>query len=421
MRRWTGVLAVLAAVALAAPAAHAAGTRSCGWTLIVSPTQANVLFPDTAATYWTAPAVPIPPGGHVEIHGAFPHARYTSLVTYSPVLQSVDGLNDTQIQADPGSTNPFLPGADRNAAKRDYTVRIVNARVPPSGRAPNTLYTTSADGSRSHVLASFILRIYEGDKGLDRTGGVPLPIITLVTSTGQRLTLPQCPDLMLPDLGLIPALANAGQGSQVGPRIPLGGTDPPVWHKFTNTVSGVLNTAGLTSLSPTTDKLLPPGGFADNPDNKYMTATFSQGFGQVLAFRAKAPSFPQTYQGEPTMGTGQLRYWSFCTNNQATMVYACRQDDQVPVDANGDYTVVVSTAAARPRNATESCGVAWLPAGPFPQSIVILRNMLPDPSFAEAIQNAKPGTEAQTLGDYYPRGTYYPTTADFERLGCPAD
>jgi hypothetical protein len=62
--------------------------------------------------------------------------------------------------------------------------------------------------------------------------------------------------------------------------------------------------------------------------------------------------------------------------------------------------------------------VAWLPAGPTPHSIVILRNMLPAPDFANAIQRAKQGSERQTLGPYYPTGAYYQQVSDFERLGC---
>jgi hypothetical protein len=202
--------------------------------------------------------------------------------------------------------------------------------------------------------------------------------------------------------------------------------NPPVWHKFTNTVSGVVlaatdhqATGGTpSSVTSETDARLPSGGLFDNPDNKYVSTTFSRAFGQVLVFRAKAPTFPSTFEGDRVMGSGQLRYWSFCTNAQTTAYYACKQDDQIPVDDDGYYTIVVSTAAARPRNATEACGVAWVPVGPLSSSLLILRNMLPDPSFAEAIQNASPGTEAATLGEYYPRGTYYATPADFDRRGC---
>jgi hypothetical protein len=414
-------MTVVAAVATASAAPPApAQTRSCGWRIVGSASQVNALFPDASATYWVA-NLPIPSGGYIEVHGYFPHARYTSLATFTSQQQSIDGIHDAEIIPDAGSTNPFLPGADRTASHRTYTLRIVHGQVPASGRAPNTVYTTSGDGSKSASGPSvrFTLRIYEGDRGQGITGGVPLPDITVVTADGQRIAIPQCPDTMVPDLGLNATLANSGSGSPQGVNTKLGGTDPPIWHKFTNAVTSVVmvNTNN-PALGQQTDKLLPPGGFGDNPDNKYVYSTFTQDFGQVLALRAKAPTYPSTYDGEARMGTGQLRYWSFCTNTQATQVYACRQDDQIPTDKSGYYTIVVSTAAARPRNATSACGVAWVPAGPVPQSILILRNMLPAAGFSHAIQNAQLGTEEQTMGDYYPRGRYYATTADFERLGC---
>ena len=50
---------------------------------------------------------------------------------------------------------------------------------------------------------------------------------------------------------------------------------------------------------------------------------------------------------------------------------------------------------------------------------LIIRNMLPAPDFAQAIQRIeKSGTEAQVMGDYFPHGTYT-SKADFEKLGCP--
>jgi hypothetical protein len=94
------------------------------------------------------------------------------------------------------------------------------------------------------------------------------------------------------------------------------------------------------------------------------------------------------------------------------------QDEDVPVDDDGTYTIVVSRPDARPANATAECGVAWLPADPSGDTVLAYRHMLPDVSFRQAIQNIRPGTEEQTMGDYYPRGTYYDTAAGFERLGC---
>jgi hypothetical protein len=406
-----------------------ADTRSCGWIAQISADQLNVLYPDAAATYWLA-RVPIPPGAHVEVHGVFPHARYTSIITYTPQTQAIDGIHDSQIVPDPGSSNPFLPGASRTATGRSYTVSIVNAQAPAVARAPNTVYNANADGSKSAIVANaatFLLRIYEGDLGSGVAGGEPLPDITLVLSSGQRITYPQCPSTNLPNLGLTQTIANAGPGSPSPVTTGLSTTNPPVWHKFTNAGTSVVtgatdNQVTGTSLYPllstATDSLLPSGGFAENVDNKYIYSFFGVEFGQVLVLHARAPTFPATRDGEAVMGTGQVRYWSLCTNSQTTAFYACRQDDQVPIDAQGYYTIAISSAAARPLNATEACGVAWLPSGPAPQSALIMRNMLPDPSFAQAIQNAQPGKEAQAMGAYYPTGHYYATTADFERTGC---
>jgi hypothetical protein len=119
------------------------------------------------------------------------------------------------------------------------------------------------------------------------------------------------------------------------------------------------------------------------------------------------------------MGTGQLRYWSMCTANRTTQTYGCAVDEDVPVDDDGYFTVAISTAANRPANAVPQCGVAWLPWGLDPKGIVFMRNMLPSAGFAEAIQNAQPGAEQQTMGDYYPQGSYYATPSDFEQqVGC---
>ena len=121
------------------------------------------------------------------------------------------------------------------------------------------------------------------------------------------------------------------------------------------------------------------------------------------------------------MGTGQVRFWSMCTGDYpSTATYACVVDKDMPVDRHGDFTLVISTAAARPANAVARCGVAWLPAGPTGQTVVIMRNMLPAPGFAQAIQNVQPGHEQAQMGPYFPLSRYYQTKNDFERLGCPA-
>src|SRR5204862_399746 len=184
-----------------------------------------------------------------------------------------------------------------------------------------------------------------------------------------------------------------------------GETNPPAGVRHTNPANGVANggmrnarTADTPVWPAVSDgtNMVPSGGFYENVHNAYMTTFDTASFGDVLVFHGRAPTTPRTYDGEPTMGTGQLRYWSMCSNASTTQYLGCVKDDDVRLDSKGYYTVVVSTAANRPKAADASCGIAWLPKGPLPSAPIILRNMLPDPSFKQAIQNAKQGTEQKT-------------------------
>jgi hypothetical protein len=162
-------------------------------------------------------------------------------------------------------------------------------------------------------------------------------------------------------------------------------------------------------------------------DNAYLTAFVNRGFGPVLVLRGKLPTTPRTHNGEPFMGTGQLRYWSICQNESlaTTKATACLYDEQIPVDRYGHYTIVTSIPADRPDNATTRCGVGYLPwpadgdgAGHLDDGFLIVRNMLPSPWFHQAVQDTvTPGDEAAVMGPYLPTGRYM-TTAQFEARGC---
>lgn len=403
-------------------------TPKCGWYFQLGGTQINLTYPDAGARYWGS-ILPIPTGGHIEIKGEFPHARYFSLTTYTAQTQAIDGITDSQIVPDPGSTNPFRPGANRTATKRSYTLRVVAGQAPAVGRAQNTIYTTSTDGTKSApplFNAGMGLRIYLPDTGTGDTGGVALPQINLVSADGTRRALPGCQVLNVPKHNIQQALAASGEAVPlVGPG--LLGQNPVHWRRYTNAVSAVLS-LGLDNmltgsfydqLAAALDSILPTGGFFEAPDNKYLLATASREFGQVLQLRGTKPTTPRTASGERVMGSGQLRYWSMCTFSQASSLYNCANDEDVPNRADNNFVVVASTAAARPANARRACGVAWIPLGPVPQTFLMMRNMLPSPTFTHAVQNSKVGTEKQTLGAYYPTSTYFKTTQDFEALGCP--
>jgi hypothetical protein len=419
-------MAALAIGAFGASSA-AAATRPCVLWAEPQSDRENIIWPEITTTY-EAGDVPVVPGGYTEIKGEFPHSRFFSLQTSGANGRNVGGWADYQINPDPGSTNPFRAGANRRAAARSYTLRVLDAPVPASGPAPNTLYSSSSDGSARNVpgFALVTLRYYLPDRGTGRLGGAPPPTITMVTPTGQRIPTPTCTD-DLGNPGVTETIAASGPQTSVLPGTgPLVAHRVPVWRKFVNAPTGfwgaltdddTLSATVYGFGTPFTYQL--PAGFFENIYNKYIATTISMDFGQVLVFRAKLPTTPRTYEGEPRMGSGQLRFWSFCTGDvETTMTYDCLVDKDIPIDRRRDFTLAISTAAARPTNAIAQCGVAWLPAGPPGQTVAILRNMLPAASFRRAIQNVQVGHERQTMGPYYPIGRYYATTAAFERLGC---
>ncbi|HVT64155.1 MAG TPA: hypothetical protein VHD81_03310 [Mycobacteriales bacterium] len=404
-------LLALGAGALAGASASAAVTtsRSCAWQVEVDPDGANVAFPDQAARYWVLRE----PGTSLDsltIHGYYPFARYTSLTSYNATLGSTDGIPDVRINPDKGSVNPFRTGAPRllPAAKRRYTVRVLFGRRPAHPPA-NTIYTEPTDGSRRGTDFSVALRIYEPNRGLGDDGGVPLPSVTLDTPAG-AIPIPDCP---IPPL---PAGANATVNRVPAVHTGPGSQDPIVWHKFYNLPTS-FTTALAAPLVPLT-MALPKGGFGDNPDNKYVATVVSMERAPAVVITGTLPRTPATWNGEARMQPGQLRYWSICTNEVVTQrFYGCVMDDQIPLAAGRRYTIVASPVNLRPANATRRCGIQWLPAGAAPDTVLIERNMLPDPSFRHSVQLARYGHEQHDLGRYYPLA-YYRTLAEVSRLGC---
>jgi hypothetical protein len=167
-------------------------------------------------------------------------------------------------------------------------------------------------------------------------------------------------------------------------------------------------------------------GFFANLDNAYVSALISRAYGPVVVLQGRMPTAPKTYNNVPTMTSGQLRYWSMCTNEFYTQkATSCLYDEQVPVDANGNYTIVVSRASDKPTNATAACSrgfITWSDVGDGTghanDGLLIMRNMLPSADFQNAIQNTKtPGDESAVVGPFLPTISYT-TTAAFEALGC---
>jgi hypothetical protein len=125
-----------------------------------------------------------------------------------------------------------------------------------------------------------------------------------------------------------------------------------------------------------------------------------------------------------------VQYWSLCVDVDLSTLpvvvnklpdgkvdYGCRYDGQTAIDASGYYTYVVGTEAQR--TAIDRIpGVTFVPfstAYPTGAHVLILRNMVAAPSFAEAIQNVPENGSAASaeavMGPYYPRMAVCPLAA----------
>ncbi|MDX6666988.1 MAG: hypothetical protein QOK04_368 [Solirubrobacteraceae bacterium] len=428
-RRAAAALAGALALAATAPATVGAQGVDQNCVLALSkfdPAAVNVAYPDESAQYYSG-AYQAAPGTRIRIAGQYARARYTSFQVYDVLQRPLDGLADLQLGPDPGSSNPFLPGASRTLTQRSYTAFIDFGPIP-STRAPNTIYTGTGQGGLPNFQGTFIYRLYIPDQGRDEFGDAGLPTATLEASSGGPAPPGACSNFSRPSPPGVNEAIAASNGVPVSPGgFEYPGRVPPQWKKFTNLPAAVVqnifnnqygdpfyqafNASGAEQVGGS-------GGFLSNIHNSYLYATISRTHGQVVIVRFRAPPFADTRPGPPRMPASNMRYWSMCQNQTASQRFiACRPDDRSVKTHDGFVTYAVSVPEQRPANATDGCGVNWLPWGPTSDGTLIYRNMLPERSFPQAIQFAKPTDEVATMGDYFPVSRYY-STADFEQLGC---
>jgi hypothetical protein len=170
-------------------------SHQCFWGVSYTQETWNKIWPNSDTNY-EASIDTIPAGGKIVLHGRFPHSRFFSFTT-SSTLGTIRGhLYDEQIKPDPGSTNPFLPGANRNATHRSFTVTVVDAPDPgPGHEAPNTVYGGVAGQAPGAGPMLLIARVYFPDRGRDFTGGVGDPLASYVGPNGTATGQQACTDL----------------------------------------------------------------------------------------------------------------------------------------------------------------------------------------------------------------------------------
>jgi len=407
------------------------------------PIQEPNLWPDMQSTYFLG-QLDVPAGGVLTLRGAYPHARYLEVAAYrweKNTYVSAGALSGEEIEPDPGSTNPFRPGADRLAGKRDFTVRVAASDAPTGGdaREANTVHVGAGGGK-----VQLVIRIYLPDPGFDGAGwgpatapdtaGASLPRYEATLADGTRLDAGQVAERLVhripgntkTPLGIDQwiALVHAKDNDPALTPATAPARQPNRWHKywrFPYSIVGAFKT-------PAEQAKIPWQGAMDgggDPYTEYLYTFLSREFGPVYVMRGRMPTFPDTWGGDDgaalaVMPEAQVQYWSVVSGEAVPSgaIVDGINDMQVPLDAERNYTIVVSRREDRPRNATAENGVAWLEWSPRGEGlqdprnrtafgILMMRVMAADPGWKQGPGAVtRPGTEEDVMGPYLPRGEY---------------
>ncbi len=417
------------------------------------PIQNPNLWPDMQSTYFIG-RLALPAGSELTLNYTFPHARYFQFALYKAehgtFVSIGEDLSGPHIEPEPGSTNPFRVGADRLAERREFSLRILADDAPAdhAQRPRNALYAGKDGGE-----LMFVNRTYLPDQGSDGAGWGPadaptdergLPTYSGVLADGTKLSAAEVVEQFgRPMPGATSQPIDAEQWERLvhakdnDPNLDPA-TSParkdPKWEKYWNIKYSILG----SFKTPEARSKIPYAGAMDgggDPETEYLFLQLSRKFGPVYVMRGKMPTFPDTYAGTggrglEVMPAAQTQYWSLvsCEAAPSGQIVDALSDMQVPLDEDGNYTIVYSRAEDRPANATEDNGVAWIEWSPRGEGIdgpknradfgmLMLRFIANDPGWKHSPNRVtKPGMEEAVMGPYYPRGEYT-TKAAFEATG----
>ncbi len=456
--------------------------NNCLWGYLLNPNhwRTNNTGIDANNAYYTANFA-MPPNSKIILHGQFPHSRFYSFTTYGTVNGVVgvatSSIFDYQISPDLGSQNPFQPGVRRDVRNRNFTLTI-SPQVKPANPALNTLYAGAAGQTDQVQQINVTLRFYLPDRlylpvtpTSNIMGGVAPPTHTIVLANGKTYT----GKAMCQVVHSAPGANNGttfysagvpnGLYAALRPLGPVGhpATPVPEWQRYynqTQILKPLFQNTRFAFLIPYFYNETPAQSFFPNPANTYIFAAIDRRLGpasgghNLFVMHFKIPTTPETYLGDPgpnDNGTVQARYMSLCIYTSSAIATniqqfgKCLNDQTMLPDRNRMVTIVLGTAQARPKNATERCGVAWQLLSPYGNNFgiighgkhlvdpgvlpggrlgvgtdpylygVTIRQQLPNPDFKQAFANIPTNAVIKSfLGSYYPGGTYM-TAHQFDR------
>lgn len=437
-------------------------------------------------THWIAPI-----GTELVIEGDFPRCRFMSYQISPPFdprhpyfgnrgTMEVP-LVDVDIIPDEGHTNPFHIGADRNAEKRHYLVCFDleagnmtelnevmhdnHFRAQGNRRVGGPFCPSGPCGKGSITPGVMWLRYYVPDEGLEPLAGVNLPKAMLRLKTGEEFWIQ-------PDYSFA-----AQRQLKTVPGVRTFPNEPPEfigssfgWFKMFSIYQLYAEALGYHKLAEPYGEypiegvrklirnemeffngrgihLPSPGNIAhsatDCPYNSYLSRPMAFGRNRIYALTGRIPTTPKTRSGETTMERAEARYWSLShtgggpENIYNGVVYGSLLDEDVVVDDNNDYIIVISHKRDKPDNATSENGVTWVELGDESNQGFCMRwmSVYPDHYMEEHAPNDinipwKSGAWSQdeydvtlvgknkpgVMGPYHPI-VHYMTVSEFEALG----
>jgi hypothetical protein len=376
------------------------GAQACAWPRKADVLTANKLILDASETAWIE-FFPVEPGLRIVVAGTFPDARYASLQVYTPVGAPFtrngvgSTLTDYQITPDQGSVNPWRQQA---APGGHFTVTLREDVEPGQANA----IPLAPEGTTSG-LGLLVYRVYLPAGG--DVSQVEPPTLTLeqgdLSASLTTCTTFDAP-LSVPGSSAVPTPAPTATPSPSATAQPVGELQ---FFK-----------ADIGALGP-------------NTDTPYLLAYLTPpGPGDVVVIRGKAPTHASGDHPSPWPAADvDVRYWSLCSaiaNGVLPTVMnllpsggvdtGCRADDQVTLDAAGDFAFVLGTESQRAtiEGVADATFLPFSAAQPATTHILALRDMLVNPSFAyspaRVSQANDPAATEAVMGSYYPVATVCP-------------
>ncbi|WLR51881.1 hypothetical protein LC040_02935 [Bacillus tianshenii] len=385
---------------------------------IYQPSNTFFFLGDQNASYYIFP-YEVDSDTEIMIKGRYPYVRHFSFtVANSPTHRLVDSVAGRELIPDPGSTNPFLPGANWDAPNRNYTLKI-RFTSPPEGSdhfvpaaGNNVIYAgTLENGQPNRPGGLIILRIYVPSMGYDKTGGVDLPFITYCPSNkGDRHLSPSYAENQegyYPSEGFF----NTSQPN----NDERNEEDVDVYSDFNNFTNHNKRRNKKVDHGQSCDltwRRFKPE-FAQPEGNTVYIASnrIARDPGKLLLIRWKVPTFPDTYHNIGILGNEDMQYWSmsFITPIGLLGFYTI-SDYQTIIDEKGYVNLVISFGAPRPSCVTPENGFTWVDASqlPYVPLFLLYRNNQISPNFPYTAEDIPKNVivTPQDMGKYYPCGKY---------------